>query len=157
MRIRRTWGAVVALAVLVLSGCAQGVAADSSTTGGAIEVAVTKTCTEDASADCVEINGEKVLVTDDAFRRVDLEAVSAADDQSGNAVDVELTQDGAAVLAASTTAASEAGEDARLVIRAGGEVVAAVKVIEPISDDHVVIALPSDVTVQEFADQTRRS
>lgn len=64
MRIRRTWGAVAALAVLVLSGCAQGGAGDSSATGGTIEVAVAQTCAAGSSPDCAEINGKHVRVAD---------------------------------------------------------------------------------------------
>jgi hypothetical protein len=157
MRIRRTWGAAAALAVLVLSGCAQGGAGDSSATGGTIEVAVAQTCATGSSPDCVEINGEHVRVADGDFETVGLKSVSTADAQSGNAVELELTPDGAAVLTASSTAASKAGDDARLAIKVGDRLVSAVRVMEPSTDDHVTIALPSGVTVQEFTEQVRHS
>lgn len=157
MRNRRIGGAAVVLVAFALSGCAQGGAGDSTAPGGAIEVAVTQTCAAGSSPDCAEINGEHVLVTDGDFEKVDLKSVSAAGDQAGNAVELELTPNGAAVLAASSTAASKAGDEARLVIRVGDKLMSAVKVMEPVTDDHVTIALPSDVTAREFAESTRRS
>lgn len=158
MRIQHTWAAPAVLVVLVLSGCAQGAgAAGSSASSGTMEMAVTTTCAAGSSPDCVEIDGESVLVTDGDFKKVELKSVSAADDQSGNAVELSLTVDGAAVLTASSAAASKAGDDARLAIRVGDEVLSAVKVMEPVSGDHVTIALPSDITAEEFAEQTRRS
>jgi hypothetical protein len=104
----------------------------------------------------VAINGEHVLVTDGAFQNVGVKAVAAEDGQS-DAVTLELTEDGAAVLTATTTEASEAGEDARLVIKVGDDVLSAVKVAEPLRDDHVTIGLPSDVAAEEFAEKIRRS
>ncbi|OJU41222.1 MAG: hypothetical protein BGN97_15880 [Microbacterium sp. 69-10] len=86
-----------------------------------------------------------------------MKAAAAANDQSGNAVDLELTEDGASVLAASTAAASEAGQEARVVIKVGDKVMSAVRVAEPLRADHVTIQLPDDVTAEEFTAQIRRS
>ena len=44
-----------------------------------------------------------------------------------------------------------------LAIKVGDRLVSAVKVMEPSTDDHVTIALPSGVTVQEFTEQVRHS
>lgn len=143
------------LALSVLSGCTSG--GTTGLSGGVIEIAATSTCLADSSTDCVEVNGKHVLVTDGAFQDVDVKAVTAADGQPGNAVTLELTQDGVAVLTATTTEASEAGSDARLVIKVGGEVVSAMNVAEPLRDDHVTIALPADVDAEEFAEEIRQS
>lgn len=157
MKRQYMWGSAAGLAVFVLSGCASAGVGDSPAPGGAIEVAVSSICTAGSSPDCVAVNGEHVLVTDDAFQKVDVKAVAVADAPSGNAVDLELTSDGASVLKATTTAASEAGEEARLVIRAGDRVISAVRAAEPVSDDHLTVQLPDDVTAEEFTAEIRGS
>ncbi|MEI5583765.1 hypothetical protein V7S52_07815, partial [Agromyces sp. CCNWLW208] len=53
----------VGVAVLLLSGCAGGAgAADPGATAGAIEVAVSETCAADSASECVDVNGEYVVV-----------------------------------------------------------------------------------------------
>lgn len=89
----------VAFALLALSGCAlEG--EGSSAGGGAIEVAVVQTCEAGSSSDCVVIEGEHVLVTDESFETVDVEDVAAADGEAGSSVTLGLGERGVAVLGA---------------------------------------------------------
>ncbi|MCY7289361.1 MAG: hypothetical protein LH624_14220, partial [Cryobacterium sp.] len=69
-----------------------------------------------------------------------------------NAVDVTFTDEGAAVFAALTEEAAQAGGDARLVLKIGDEVRAAVTVVEPLGGDSVMIALSPDDSAQEVVD-----
>jgi hypothetical protein len=147
----------VAGALLLLSGCASGAgAADPGATAGAIELAVSETCAADSAPECVDVNGEYVMVPDAGFSRAGVESVAVADDQAGNAVDVTLTSEGAAVLESATTEAAQAGDNARLVIKVGGEVLSAVAVAEPLEGEHILLALPPELSADEFTDRVGR-
>lgn len=61
------------------------------------------------------------------------------------------------MLAASTTEASEGGEDARLVINVGDELVSAVRVAEPLPGGQITIALPDGFEADEFVAVIRQS
>jgi hypothetical protein len=126
----------VGLMVLILSGCAVEGGADEPAATGAIEVAVSETCDAGSTPECVSVNGEHVAVAASDFLRAEVEAVAVADDQGANAVDVTLSKGGAAVLETSTSEVAMAGDDARLVIKVGGEVLSAVAVAETLRGDH---------------------
>lgn len=148
----------VGLMVLILSGCAvEGGADRPAATAGAIEVAVSETCDAGSTPECVAVNGEHVVVAASDFLRADVEAVAVADDQPGNAVDVTLSNEGAAVLETSTSEVAMAGDDARLVIKVGGEVFSAVAVAETLRGDHFSMALPADMSAQEFIERVGRT
>lgn len=147
--------AVIALTVVALSGCSAPVGAAETPTdgGGAIELAAAETCTAGSDPECVLINGESVLLPS-TFERAGVEdAVAAGDGQ--NAVDVTFDDDGALVLQTVTEQVADAGDTARLVIRINGEVVAAVVVIEALTDDQVQIALSPDDSAQDVVDGIR--
>lgn len=147
----------IGVAVLLLSGCAsEAGAADPGATAGAIELAVSETCAADSAPECVDVNGEYVIVPDAGFSRAGVESVAAAGDEAGNAVDVTLTSEGAAVLESATAEAAQAGDDARLVIKVGGEVFAAVAVAEPLEGEHFLLALPPKLSAEGFTERVGR-
>jgi hypothetical protein len=147
----------VGVAVLLLSGCASGAgAADPGATAGAIELAVSETCAADSAPECVDVNGEYVMVPGAGFSRAEVESVAAAGEEAGNAIDVTLTSEGAEVLESATTNAAQAGDDARLVIKVGGEVLSAVAVAEPLVGEHFLLALPPELSAEEFTERVGR-
>ena len=143
---------VVILAVLALSACSAAAGADeaSSGTGGTIELAISETCAEGSDSQCVSVNGENVLLPS-AFEQAGVEE-SSVTGGGQNAVDVTFNADGAEVLHALTEKAARAGDSARLVISIGGELQAAVVVMEALEGDQVQIALSPDDNVQEIVD-----
>ena len=145
----------VVLAVLVLSACSSAAGADepSSGAGGMVELAVAETCGEGSESPCVLVNGENVSLPD-AFEEAGVEDASVAGGGQ-SAVDVTFTADGATVLHELTEQAVEAGDQARLVMRIGGEVQAAVVVMEALTGDQLQIGLSPDESAQELVDQIR--
>lgn len=143
--------ALVALALLTLSACSAAAGDDASSgTGGTIELAVSETCTEGSDPQCVSVNGQSVLLPS-AFEQAGVEE-SAVAVNGQNAVDVTFNEDGAAVFHALTEQAAGAGNAARLVIRIGGELQAAVQVMEALEGDQVQIAVSPDDSAQEIVD-----
>jgi len=148
----------VGLGVLLLSGCVAGDGADDrGPTAGAIELAVSETCVADSAPQCVAVNGEHVMVDAAGFSRAEVESVAVADDQQGNAVEVTLSSDGATVLETATAEVAQAGDDARLVIKVGDEVLSAVAVAEALKSDHFLMALPSGTSAEEFIEKVERA
>lgn len=147
----------IATAVLVLSGCAGDAGADgSTTTSGALELAVSEICVPDSTPECVAVNGEHVVVPSADLLRAEVESVAAAGDQPGSAVDITFSDEGAAVLETSTAEVAQAGDDARLIIKVGNEVLAAVAVAQPLKGDHVQVALPADMSPEDFIERLGR-
>lgn len=145
------------IAVFALSGCstAAGVGQKTSGTAGTIELAVSETCVDGSDSQCVSINGESVLVPS-AFERADVaESSVAADGQ--NAVDVTFNQDGAMVFHTLTEKAATAGSSARLVMKIGGELKSAVRVMEAMEGDQVQIVLSADDSAMEISDLLQRN
>lgn len=69
-------------------------------------------------------------------------------------VDVRFDDEGAAVFQRSTREAADAGAEARLLMRAGDELVAATTVMQAMEGDSVQIA-PGDADAQEIVDLIR--
>lgn len=113
-----------------------------------IEMAVSETCIEGSDAECVSINGANVLLPS-AFEQAGVRDSSIAD-SGQNAIDVRFDEDGAKVFHSLTEQAAEAGDSARLVFRIGGELQAAVAVMEALESDQVQIGLPPDDSAQEM-------
>lgn len=144
---------LVVVAVMALSACSAAVGSDetSSATGGTIELAVSETCAAGSDSQCVLVNGENVVLPS-AFERADVEDAAVADDDGQNAVGVTFDEDGAAVLHALTEKAAGAGDTARLVIKIGGEIQTAVRVMQASEDDYVQIVLSPDDNAQDVVD-----
>lgn len=142
---------LVLLAVFALSACSATTdSGASSTPGGMIEMAVTETCTEAADSECVSVSGANVLLPS-AFEQAGVKDSSIADNGQ-NAIDVTFNEDGAKVFHSLTEQAAGAGDSARLVIRIGGELRAAVAVVEALEGDQVEIGLSPDDSAQEIVD-----
>lgn len=143
---------LVVLVVFALGGCSAAGAGDTaSATGGAVELAVSETCADRADPQCVLVNGENVVLPS-AFERAGVEDATIAEGEGQNAVDVTFNEDGAVVLNALTEKAAQAGDSARLVIRIGGEIQAAVMVMQALEGDHVQISISPDDSAQEIVD-----
>lgn len=136
------------LAVLALSACSSGTDEASSEPGGMIEMAISETCTQPSDSQCVSVNDENVLLPS-AFEQAGVKDSSVAENGQ-NAVDVTFDEDGTDVFHELTETTAEAGDSARLVIRIGGELQAAVVVMEALKGDHVQIALSPDDSAQEI-------
>ena len=141
------------LVVLALSGCSAGVGATgtASATGGAIELAVSQTCADGADPQCVQVNGENVVLPS-ALERAGVKDATIAEGEGQNAVDVTFTEDGAIVFNALTVKAVQAGDSARLIIKIGGEIQAAVVVMDAMEGDHVQISVSPDDNAQKIVD-----
>ena len=144
---------LVLLVVLVLSGCSAGVGTgdSASAAGGAIELAVSQTCADGADPQCVQVNGENVVLPS-ALERAGVKDATIAEGEGQNAVDVTFTEDGAIVFNALTVKAVQAGDSARLIIKIGGEIQAAVVVMEAMEGAHVQISVSPDDNAQEVVD-----
>lgn len=143
------------LAVLALSACSAAAGADEASpgTGGVIEMAISETCTDGSDAQCVSVNGTSVLLPS-GFEVAGVRDSSVAEDGQ-NMVDVTFDNDGAEVFHALTEKAVGAGDSARLVIKIGGELQAAVLVMEALTGDQAQIGLSPDVSAKEIVDLIR--
>ncbi|MHB1329975.1 MAG: hypothetical protein ACYC2K_17385 [Gemmatimonadales bacterium] len=152
MTFRASRFSLIAIVILVLSACSDLNGADdgSLATEGVIELAVSETCTE-VSPQCLSVNGGNVLLPS-AFERASVVGAALAAGEGQNAVDITFSEDGEAVLHALTEKAARAGEAARLVLKIGGEIRAAVRVMQVLEDDHIQIILSSDDSAQKLVD-----
>jgi hypothetical protein len=144
---------LAALSMLALSACTahSGEGQTPSATGGAVEVAVAETCAAGSDPKCVLVKGENVVIPS-TFERVEVQDVSAAEDQGSNTVDVTFTKDGTKVFHALTEKAAQAGNAERLLLKIGGEVQAVVTVMQAIDNGRVQIDFSPDHSSQEAVD-----
>ena len=142
---------MAASVLLLLSACSATTDAGEtpSATGGAIELAVSETCTDDSDPQCVSVNGEYVVLPS-AFERAGVEDAAVADIEGQNAVGVTFTDDGAEILHALTEQAAGSGSIARLVMKVGDEIQAAVAVMQAIEGNYVQIVLSPDDSAQDL-------
>ena len=143
---------LAAIALFALSACSSAGGADeaSSGTGGTIDMAVSDTCTAGSNSKCVSVNGESVLLPS-TFQEVGVKDSSVA--QNGQStVNVTFNEDGAKIFQALTKEAAGAGDSARLLIRIGDDLQAAVHVMEALKGDQVQIAFSPDESAQDIVD-----
>ncbi|WP_205827248.1 hypothetical protein [Microbacterium excoecariae] len=95
-------------------------------------------------------------MADGAFRDVEVKAVSEPGDEQENTLTLELTQNGVAVLETSTITVSEAGEGSRLLMKVGDAVISAVRVMEPLHGEQLIMRLPDGLDASAIADEIRR-
>ena len=146
MTIRTAKVTLAVLAVLILSACASGgsVVGASSANQAKIGLAVSETCVAGSSAQCVAVNGENVLIPS-AFEDADVQNATVVEGNGQSAVQVTFTDEGGMVLSALTAQAAKAGSTARLVIKAGGEIIGAPVVMQAIDNREVSIGVsPED-------------
>lgn len=156
MNSRTPWLSLVALVVLVLSSCsaADGAEERSSVTGGAIELAVSETCTDVSDPQCVSVNGVNVVLPS-VFERANVEDAAVAAVEGQNAVDVTFSTDGEVVFNTLSDKAVQAGDAARLVMKIGGEIQAAVTVMQALDGNQMQIILSPEESAQEVVDLIR--
>jgi len=149
----------VGLVIVAMSGCSagDGPRQGAPSGGGGIEMAVSQTCASGSAPECVSVNGEYVMILESNFVHAGVETAEAVSDGNTNAVDVKFDNDGAGVFQKLTAAAAESASTARLVIKAGDEVLSAVTVVEPMQGDTAVIALPPDANPDELVEMIRGS
>jgi preprotein translocase subunit SecD len=153
---RMRWLPLILLVVLALSACSTPVATHTTSpaSAAAIYLAVSKTCVEGSGPECVSVNGENVLVPG-AFQRAGVTKVSFAEGDTQNEVNVTLSKDGTTVFHALTKKAAQAGNSARLVLKAGHEMLAADVVRQALTGSHVQIVFPRGGAAQKAADLIR--
>lgn len=148
MSSRARWFCVAVPVLLVLSGCsaAGNAGTASSTSGGAIELAVSETCAEASNPQCVSVNGENVVLPS-AFESAGVANAAVAEGQ--HAVGVTFDHGGAAVFHTLTKQTAQAGASARLLIKIGDEIQAAVSVPQAMETDQVQIMISPDASAQK--------
>ncbi|MET3768901.1 hypothetical protein ABIB15_001587 [Marisediminicola sp. UYEF4] len=153
---RTPWLSLIALVVLVLSACsaADGAEEGSSVTGGAIELAVSETCTDVSDPQCVSVNGVNVVLPS-VFERANVEDAVVAAVEGQNAVDVTFSSDGEVVFNTLSDKAAQAGDAARLVMKIGGKIQAAVTVMQALDGNQMQIILSPEESAQEVVDLIR--
>lgn len=150
--------AVVIIASLGLAGCTVPSDSDteSSPAEGSIELAVTETCGESSDAQCIGI-GQESVIRPAEFDVAPVAEVEVSDDSQQNAVDITLTEEGSRVVTDLTGEASEQGDDTRLVMKVGGEIIAAVRVEETLVGEDLTISLAPDQDPQDIVELIRGS
>ena len=145
--------ALVGLCALLLSGCSAAVDPDASpaSAGGMIELAVSEACVDGSDPQCTAIGGDYVVLPS-AFVQAAVRDAVVSDSPQQNAVEVTFTSDGAAVLNDLTNEAVQGGSESRLLFKIGGDVVAAVLVMEAVDGDQVTIALSPEEDPQQVVD-----
>jgi hypothetical protein len=118
--------------------------------GGAIELAVSEACTEASEPQCTAVGGEWVVLPE-TFEQAAVDAAVVSEGQQ-QAVELTFSDEGAAVVHALTDQAAEAGDQARLVLKIGDDLRAAVVVMEALNGNEVTISLSPDDDPQEMVD-----
>lgn len=113
---------------------------EGSSAGGTLELAVSGTRIEGSDPLCT-LAGDAQVMRPDAFERALVE--SARVSERSDAVVVQLTADGAAVLHDLSDRAARKGSDARLILKIGDQL-RAVVVKEPLSGESLTIGLSPD-------------
>ena len=114
----------------------------SGESAAVLEMAVSETCADDSSSQCVLFQGENILINPADFERV---GVDSAASSGPRMIDVTLDSDGAEVVQKLSTEASEAGESARLVTKSDGDILSAVRVQGSLQGESLQMAVPEDV------------
>lgn len=154
----RGWqSAAAGLALLALSACSGGVdpgQSTPSTSAGTIEIAVSATCQPGSEPNCTQINDQHVVLDAAEFVAAGVtDAAPGSPQQDQEMLEVTLDDDGASAFRAATAEVAEAGNNARLVLQVGENVLSAVQVPEPVEGAQIQIALPAAVNAEELAEQ----
>ena len=139
------------LGALALSACSAAADGAPSGTGGMIELAISEPCTEGSDSRCVSVNGTSILLPS-SFEQAGIEESSVSEDGQ-NMVDLTFNEEGTKVFHALTKEAADAGVSVRLAIRIGGELRAAVVVMNAMTGDQTQIGFSPEVNAQEMLEQ----
>lgn len=120
-------------------------------TSGALELAISQTCAPGSDPQCIPINDEHILVVPTAFERAGVDSASGAPPSgASDMINVTFDSDGAAVARTMTVEASQSGDQTRLVMKVGDEIVSAVRVQGELQGDQMMVALPPDAATEEI-------
>jgi len=147
---RTTRLSLVLLAVVALSACSAS-DDDSSVTSGTIGLAVSETCLDESDPQCVSVNGERVL-SPSGFEQAGVQATAVTETDGQNAIEVTFDADGAEIFSALTERAADAGDTARLIVKFGDQIVAAVAVMEAVETDRMQLGLSPEEDAQDLID-----
>lgn len=125
-----------------------------SSSAGSIELAIADACVDTAVDGCTASAGDSVILPSD-FEEVGVTDAVAVDEGGQNAIALTLTSDGAAVLAEVTEQVVAAGPATRLVVKIGDDVLSAVRVVEALHTDVIVVALPPSESPNEVIELIR--
>lgn len=120
-------------------------------TSGALELAVSQTCSPGSDPQCIPYYDEHILVVPTALERAAVE--SASGDPSAGEFDmitVQLDSAGTEVVQRMTAEALQAGDRTRLVMKVGDTVISAARVRGELRTDHMQVALPPDAPTQDI-------
>lgn len=130
-----------------------GTDATASSDRGAIELAVSQTCTPGSEPECTPVNDEHVTVDPSQFVSVGVEEASAVSDgEEDDALHLRLDDDGTSALRSLSAQVVDVGEEGRLVVKVGEQVLSAVRVPAAIDGSDVQIALPQATTAESVID-----
>lgn len=120
-------------------------------TSGALDLAISQTCAPGSDPQCIPFNDEHILVVPAAFERAGVDSASGEPTSgASDMINVTLDSDGANVARTMTVEASRAGDQARLVMKVGDEIVSAVRVQGELRGDQMMVALPPDADTEEI-------
>lgn len=111
-------------------------------------MAISETCAEGSDPQCISV-GEQYVLRPSAFERAAVDDAAVADGNQQNAVEVTFSAEGATVLNMLTKKAAAAGEQARLVLKIGDSIRAAVIVPEALEGNQITILLSPDDSAQD--------
>lgn len=142
--------------LLALGACGQTNAADhgapTSSSGGELMFAVSRTCTTDSEPHCEVVGDEHVVVNPSDFAQAGVATATPADDSSA-AVDVVFDAEGAAAFSKASGEVAQKGDSARLVLRVDDHVLSAVRVPSSVAVTKMRIALPDHLHADDIARQ----
>ncbi|MCT1517274.1 hypothetical protein [Dietzia cercidiphylli] len=118
---------------------------------GALELAVSQTCAPGSDPQCINVNDEHILVDPTAFERAGVDSASGAQpSEESDMITVNLDTAGATVASRMTAEASQAGEQTRLVMKVGDEIISAARVQGEFRNDQMLVALPPGAPTEEI-------
>ena len=156
--MQRRESGFLALLVLVLAACSSGgdgVSPAPVIAGGAVELAVSRTCDHGSDRQCVIVNDKSVLVVPTDFERAGVHDVAVTTDEGRDVLHLQFDDDGAAVLQETSARAAADGPESRLLLKVGEHVLSAATVPEGLDGDEVRVTLPADAQGEELVDAIR--
>lgn len=135
----------------VLSGCsvANTNTAGSSSGGGNIQMAVSKTCVEGVDSSCVLINGQSVT-NPSVFQNAGIQSANIVQNDGQNAIHVTFTETGSGIIYALSEDVAQAGNTGRLILKVGDEMLGAIALPQALVSNDLQIALPVSKNPQEI-------
>ncbi|MDX2355365.1 hypothetical protein [Dietzia sp. PP-33] len=122
-----------------------------NTPQGALELAISQTCTPGSEPRCIPVNGEHVLVAPTAFERAGVDSASGAPPSGeSDMITVTLDGDGTRVVSRMTAEATHAGDHSRLVMKVGDHIISSVRVRGELRSEQLQVALPPGAPTEDI-------